>query len=65
VESQPRALRGGEEREADDFDFYERLEELNEELEVLNAEARELEERIAENACLERREDAGMALKLL
>lgn len=34
---------------ADDFDFKERLEELNEELEVLNAEARELEERIAEN----------------
>ncbi|WP_294053058.1 N-6 DNA methylase, partial [Thiolapillus sp.] len=36
-------------REEDDFDFYERLEELNEELEVLNSEARELEERIAEN----------------
>ena len=34
---------------ADDFDFAERLEELNEELEVLNVEARELEERIAEN----------------
>lgn len=34
---------------ADDFDFRERLEELNEELEVLNVEARELEERIAEN----------------
>jgi type I restriction enzyme M protein len=33
----------------DDFDFIERLEELNEELEVLNTEARELEERIAEN----------------
>ncbi len=33
----------------DDFVFAERLEELNEELEVLNAEARELEERIAEN----------------
>jgi type I restriction enzyme M protein len=31
------------------FNFYERLEELNEELEVLNAEARELEERIASN----------------
>lgn len=30
----------------------ERLEELNEELEVLNAEARELEERIAENVML-------------
>jgi len=34
---------------ADDFDFKERLQELNEELEVLNAEARELEERIAES----------------
>ena len=33
----------------DDFDFAERLEELNEELEVLNSEARELEERIAGN----------------
>jgi type I restriction enzyme M protein len=32
-----------------DFDFAERLEELNEELEVLNSEARELEERIAVN----------------
>jgi type I restriction enzyme M protein len=36
-------------REEDDFDFKERLEEQNEELETLNAEARELEERIAEN----------------
>jgi len=36
-------------RVEDDFDFKERLEELNEELETLNAEARELEERIAEN----------------
>jgi len=36
-------------REEDDFDFKERLEELNEELETLNAEARELEERIADN----------------
>ena len=36
-------------REEDDFDFSERLEELNEELEILNSEARELEERIAEN----------------
>jgi len=35
--------------EEDDFDFAERLEELNEELEVLNAEARELEGRIGEN----------------
>ena len=36
-------------RAEEDFDFKERLEELNEELETLNAEARELEERIAEN----------------
>jgi type I restriction enzyme M protein len=35
--------------EVEDFDFSERLEELNEELEVLNGEARELEERIAQN----------------
>lgn len=40
---------GVAERAADDFDFKERLEELNEELELLNVEARELEERIAEN----------------
>ncbi|TDI83282.1 MAG: SAM-dependent DNA methyltransferase, partial [Caldithrix sp.] len=33
----------------DDFDFMERLEELNEELGVLNAEARELEEYISAN----------------
>ncbi|WP_419594076.1 N-6 DNA methylase [Thiolapillus sp.] len=43
---------GVAEREEDDFDFFERLEELNEELEVLNSEARELEERIAENIVL-------------
>jgi type I restriction enzyme M protein len=36
-------------REEDDFVFKVRLEEQNEELETLNAEARELEERIAEN----------------
>ena len=36
-------------RAADDFVFAERLEELNEELETLNAEARQLEERISEN----------------
>jgi type I restriction enzyme M protein len=36
-------------RGEDDFDFVERLEELNEELEILNAEALELEEKIAEN----------------
>jgi type I restriction enzyme M protein len=40
---------GVAEREADEFDFAEKLEELNEELETLNAEARELEERIGEN----------------
>jgi len=40
---------GVAEGEADDFDFKERLQELNEELEVLNVEARELEERIGEN----------------
>lgn len=36
--------------EISDEDFKERFEALNEELEVLNAEARELETRIAENA---------------
>jgi type I restriction enzyme M protein len=40
---------GVAEKGADDFDFAEKLEELNEELEVLNSEARELEERIAAN----------------
>lgn len=36
--------------DADDrFDFKERFEELNEELEVLNTEAKELEEQISEN----------------
>ena len=35
--------------EGDGFDFKERLEELNEELETLNIEAKELEEQIAEN----------------
>ncbi|MEA3358650.1 MAG: N-6 DNA methylase [Thermodesulfobacteriota bacterium] len=40
---------GVAEREEDDFDFREQLQELNEELEILNAEARELEERIAGN----------------
>jgi type I restriction enzyme M protein len=40
---------GVAEREDDGFDFAERLEELNEELERLNLEARELEERIGEN----------------
>lgn len=40
---------GVPEGETDDFDFKERLQGLNEELEMLNAEARELEERIFEN----------------
>jgi type I restriction enzyme M protein len=40
---------GVTEKPEDDFDFYERLEELNEELEQLNREAREIEESIAEN----------------
>jgi len=40
---------GVAEGEADDFDFKERLEQLNEELETLNAEASELEERIGQN----------------
>jgi type I restriction enzyme M protein len=41
---------GVPEREEDEgFDFAERLVELQEELEVLNAEAHELEERIADN----------------
>ena len=34
------------------FDFAERLEELNEELESLNVEARGLEETIAENVMM-------------
>jgi type I restriction enzyme M protein len=37
------------EQTGEDIDFVERLEELSEELEVLNSEARELEERIAAN----------------
>jgi type I restriction enzyme M protein len=40
---------GVADRDEDDVDFAERLQELNEELEVLNSEARELEQRIAEN----------------
>jgi type I restriction enzyme M protein len=54
IEAQGRSLNPGRyvgvaERADDDFEFTERLEELNEELETLNIEARELEERIAEN----------------
>jgi type I restriction enzyme M protein len=40
---------GVAERAPDDFEFAVRLEELNEELQTLNLDARELEERIAEN----------------
>jgi type I restriction enzyme M protein len=38
---------GVSERAADEFDFAERLVELSEELEVLNAESREFEGRIS------------------
>jgi type I restriction enzyme M protein len=40
---------GVTENAPDDFVFKERLEELNEELESLNSEARELEQKIASN----------------
>ncbi|MGZ8243648.1 type I restriction-modification system subunit M [Methylomagnum sp.] len=40
---------GVAEKGADDFDFAERLESLNEELEILHNEAREIEEIIANN----------------
>ncbi|MHB8597781.1 MAG: N-6 DNA methylase [Ktedonobacteraceae bacterium] len=40
---------GVAERTIEDFDFKEKLETLNEELTILNAEARELEDRISEN----------------
>jgi len=40
---------GVAEREAEDFDFTERIEELNETLERLNGEARKLEESITNN----------------
>jgi type I restriction enzyme M protein len=43
---------GVAERTVDDFDFKVKLEELNEELEVLNVEARELEDRISENVAM-------------
>lgn len=43
---------GVADREADAFDFAERLGELNEELEILNAEAHQLEERIGENVTM-------------
>jgi len=40
---------GASELPPDEFDFFERLEVLNEELEVLNSEARELEVKISAN----------------
>ncbi|CAD5984639.1 type I restriction-modification system subunit M [Planktothrix agardhii] len=40
---------GVAEKEADNFEFAERLEELNEELELLEGKRKELRERIAEN----------------
>ena len=40
---------GVAERTIEDFDFKEKLETLNEELTILNAEARELEDKISEN----------------
>jgi type I restriction enzyme M protein len=43
------SIYGQEREEDDDFDFEVRLTELHEELEVLNAEAHELEARINEN----------------
>ncbi len=54
IEAQGSSLNPGRyvgvgERPPDDFDFQERLEELNEELETLNAESREFEDRIAQN----------------
>ena len=54
VEAQGWSLNSGRyvgvtEKTADDVDFAARLEELNKELETLNAEARELENEIAKN----------------
>ena len=43
---------GVAEREEEDFDFNERLQEQNQELERLNTEARDLERCIAENVVL-------------
>ena len=40
---------GVAQKDEEDYDFFEKLQELNEELEQLNAEAAELEERIREN----------------
>lgn len=54
IESQGWSLNPGRyvgvaDRDPDDFDFADRLEELNEELEALNAEAREFESAISRN----------------
>jgi type I restriction enzyme M protein len=43
---------GVAEKAADEFDFVERLEALNEELAVLNGEAGGLETKIADNVAL-------------
>ena len=43
---------GVAEKAADEFDFFERLGELNEELRILNGEAGELERTIADNVAL-------------
>ncbi len=39
-------------QEEEDFDFQQRFQELNEELEILNSEAHQLEEQIAENVTI-------------
>ena len=49
MEFKPGRYVGVAEKTTEEFDFKERLEELNEELEVLNIEAHELEEQISEN----------------
>jgi type I restriction enzyme M protein len=54
IEAQGWSLNSGRyvgiaERAADDFEFFEKLEQQSEELETLNSEARELEGKIAEN----------------
>jgi len=54
IEAQGWSLNAGRyvgvvERAPDEFNFYDRLEEMNEELETLNADARGLEERISTN----------------
>ncbi|MDZ7829371.1 MAG: N-6 DNA methylase [Halofilum sp. (in: g-proteobacteria)] len=49
--AEPRRYVGSAAREAEDVDFAERLEELAEELEVLNAEAKELEDAYYQQHC--------------